>query len=198
MVLLGQPDVARPVEDALDADAPLGAREWPAGARVGAPPERDVVLRVRTVDAELGRALEASRIPVRGAVEQHHRRARLRCRTPPTVAARRARRKSAFTGLSMRSASSMKFGDAVAVLAQLVLELRVLGEVLQRGGEEPGGRLLTGGEEEGRDAHDRGDVGRRPVGVLGEREVGEDVGARLAAAVLDVGREPVVEPARGR
>ena len=88
-------------------------------------------------------------------------------------------------------------GDAVAVLAQLVLELRVLGEVLQGSGEEAGCRLLARGEEEGRDAHDRGDVGRRPVRVLGECEVGDDVGARLAAAVLDVGGEPVVEPREG-
>ena len=45
--------------------------------------------------------------------------------------------------------------DAVAVGAQLVLQLGVLGEVLQRGGEQAGGRLLAGGEQERRGAHDR-------------------------------------------
>ena len=64
----------------------------------------------------------------------------------------------------------------------------------RRGGEEPSGGLLTGGEEERRRTHDRGDVGSGAVGVLGEREIGEDVGPRLPASVLDVGREVVVEP----
>ena len=115
--------------------------------------------------------------------------------TPPTVVGRRARRKSAFTGLSMRSTSSRKFGMRSRFGAQLVLELRVLGEVLQRGGEQPRGRLLAGREQERRGAHDVDDVGRRPVGIGREREVGEHVVAGLAPAVLDVLREPVVEPA---
>ena len=67
----------------------------------------------------------------------------------------------------------------------------------ERGGEEPSGGLLTGGEEERRRTHDRGDLGRGAVGVLGERQVGEDVGPRLAASVFDVGREVVVEPGQG-
>ena len=77
-------------------------------------------------------------------------------------------------------------GDPVAVGPQLVLQLGVLGEVLQRGGEQAGGGLLAGGEQERRGAHDRGDVGRRAVGVGREREVGEHVLAGLAPAVLDV------------
>ena len=46
-------------------------------------------------------------------------------------------------------------GDQLAVGAQLVLQLGVLGEVLQRGGEQAGRRLLAGGEQERRGAHDR-------------------------------------------
>ena len=84
--------------------------------------------------------------------------------------------------------------DAVAVRPQLVLELGVLGEVLQRGGEQTGGRLLAGGEQERRRAHDRRHLGRRPVGVGRQRQVGEHVLARLAAPVLDVLGEPLVEP----
>src|SRR6478736_8965961 len=70
VVLLRQPDVAHPVEDALEADAGLRARQRTAGARVHAAPERDVLLHVRAVEAELGRALEAARVAVGGAVEQ--------------------------------------------------------------------------------------------------------------------------------
>ena len=76
--------------------------------------------------------------------------------TPPTVVERRARRKSVFTGLSTRSTSSRKFGIWLAVGPQLVLELGVLGQVLQRGGEQAGRGLLAGGEQERRRAHDRG------------------------------------------
>ena len=64
-------------------------------------------------------------------------------------------------------------------------------------GEEASGRLLTRGEEERRGPHDRGDLGRRPIGILGQREVGQDVSPRLATAVLDVRREVVVEPVEG-
>ena len=61
VVLLGQADVAHPVEDALEADPALGPGERATGARVGAAPERDVGLGVVAVDAELGRALEPPR-----------------------------------------------------------------------------------------------------------------------------------------
>ena len=61
VVLLGQADVAHPVEDALEADPALGPGERAAGARVGAAAERDVGLGVGAVDAELGRALEPAR-----------------------------------------------------------------------------------------------------------------------------------------
>ena len=45
VVLLGQADVARAVEDALEADPALGPGERAAGAGVGAAPEGDVGLR---------------------------------------------------------------------------------------------------------------------------------------------------------
>ena len=77
VVLLGQADVAHPVEDALEADPALGPGERAAGAGVGAAPEGDVGLGVGPVDAELVRALEAPGVAVGGAVEQHHRRAGL-------------------------------------------------------------------------------------------------------------------------
>ena len=77
---------------------------------------------------------------------------------------------------------------------QLVLELRILREVLQRGGEQPSRGLLPGREEERRAPHDRQHVRCGAVGVFGERHVGHHVLARLAATVLDVLREVPVEP----
>ena len=185
VVLLGEADVVHAVEDALEADAALGAGERAAGARVVAAPERDVRLRVRAVDAELGRALEAPGVAVGGAVEQHHRRAR----RDVDAADRRGAAGEAEVGLHRALDAQHlleEVRDALAVGAQLVLELRVLGEVLQRGGEQARGRLLAGGEQERRGAHDVDDLGRGAVGVGREREVGEHVVARLAPAVLDV------------
>ena len=60
-------------------------------------------------------------------------------------------------------------------------------------GEQPHGRLLAGREQVGRDAHDVDDLGRRAVGERGRRQAGEHVGAGFPAAVLDVGRELLVE-----
>src|SRR4051812_43405694 len=59
VVLLRQPDVVHALQDALDADPALRARERCSRTRVVTAPERDVVHRVRAVDAEVGRALEA-------------------------------------------------------------------------------------------------------------------------------------------
>ncbi len=49
--------------------------------------------------------------------------------TPPMVVERRVRRKSVLTGLSTRSDLLEEVGDLVAVGAQLVLQLGVLGQV---------------------------------------------------------------------
>ena len=78
--------------------------------------------------------------------------------------------------------------------AQRVLEVGLFGEDLQRGREQARGRLLTGGEQERGRADDRNDVGGGSVRVGREGEVGQHVFARRAAPVLDVLREPVVEP----
>ena len=72
---LRDPDVAHAVEDALEADAGLGARERCAGTGVDAEPEPEVLTAVHTVEAELVRVVELPRVVVRGSVEHHHGRA---------------------------------------------------------------------------------------------------------------------------
>ena len=64
----------------------------------------------------------------------------------------------------------------------------------ERGGQQPGRRLLAGGEQEGRRAHDVDHLRYRPVGIGGQRQLGEHVLAGLAPAVLDVLGELLVEP----
>src|SRR5271166_3100640 len=73
VVLLGQANVPGAVEDALDAHPSLDSGQGGARAGVGAASKRDVRLGVGAISAELGRALEASRISVGPAVEQHDR-----------------------------------------------------------------------------------------------------------------------------
>ncbi len=116
---------------------------------------------------------------------------------PPMDVERRARRKSAFTGLSMRSDSSTKFGISSLSARSSSLQLGALGQVLQGDGEEPGRCLLPGGEQEGGRTDHRCHVGHGAVGVGGKGQVGEHVVARIAAPVLDVAGEPVVEPRQG-
>ena len=122
------------------------------------------------VDPELGRALEPPRVAVGGAVQQHHGRAR----RDVDAADGRGPAREAEVGLHRALDAEHLFEevrDEVAVGAQLVLELGVLGEVLQRGGEQARGRLLPGREQERRGPHDVDDLGRGPVGVGREREV---------------------------
>ena len=61
VLLLGDPDVVHPVEQSLDGDASLGARERGAGTRVGAVAEREVLARVGALDVEVGGMVEAAR-----------------------------------------------------------------------------------------------------------------------------------------
>ena len=108
--------------------------------------------------------------------------------TPPIVVARRASRKSAFTGLSIRSASSMKSGMrsrcARSSSCSSGYSARYFSAVASR-------RAVVSWPAANRnvalrttDSH----VGRGAVRVLGQRQVGQHVGARLAATVLDVRR----------
>ena len=114
--------------------------------------------------------------------------------TPPTVVVRCGEAEVGLHRALEPQHLLEEVGDLVAVLPQLVLQLGVLGEVLERRGEQPGGGLLAGGEQERRGSHDRGHVRDAAVGVGGQRQVGEHVLARFAPAVLDVGGEPLVEP----
>src|ERR1700722_4662921 len=86
-------------------------------------------------------------------------------------------------------------GNALRVLAQLVLQRLVLGEVADRLGEHARRGLLAGGEEEGGRADHGRHVGCRAVRVPGQRESGHDVVTRLAPAVLDVSGERARQPA---
>ena len=70
VVLLGEPDVAHPVEDALEADATFGAGQRATGAGVGAAAERHVVQGVGPIDSEVVGALEPAGITV-GAPPGH-------------------------------------------------------------------------------------------------------------------------------
>src|SRR4030095_13738662 len=135
MMLLREANVAHPIEDPLEADLRLDAGERPARAGMVAAAEGDVLLRVGTVDADLGGAPETPRVPVGRAVQHHERGAGgdlhagqgrgaagetevgLSRALGPGRPLRRAgvvlrgvRRKSVFTGLSIRSASSTKSG----------------------------------------------------------------------------------------
>ena len=79
------------------------------------------------------------------------------------------------------------------MVAQQLLQLRVVADALQRGAEEPHGRLLAGREEVGGDARDVDGLGDRAVGERRGRQAGHHVVARFAPAVLDVRGELLVE-----
>ena len=78
------------------------------------------------------------------------------------------------------------------VVAQRLLHLGMLGDPPQRCAEEVHRGLLAGAEQVGGDHDDLVDFWQRAIGERCRRECGEHVVARLAAAVLDVAREPVV------
>ena len=131
-------------------------------------------------------------ITVRGAVDDHHGGARGdldaaelgRHAREPEVALHRALDAQALLD---------EVRDALPVLAQLLLQLGVVADALQRGAEEAHRRLLTGGEEVGGDARDVDGLGDRAVGKRRGRHAGHHVVARCAPAVLDVRRELLVE-----
>ena len=145
---------------------PSARASGPARAGVDAATECDVLLGVRPVEPELGRALEAPWVTVGRAVEQHHRRPGARCRHRRSVIARRASRKSAFTGLSMRSASSMKSGIRSRCARSSSWSSGYSARYFRRGREQPGRRFLPGREQERRRPHDRRHIGVVPSGYL--------------------------------
>ena len=139
----------------------LGAGQRRAGAGVDAAAEGHVLAGVAAVDVERRRVVEAAWVAVGGAVDAPSP------SCPPGSRRRRPwsapwdSRKSPLTGLSIRSASSMKLGIRSRSVAQRPLELGIVADELQRGAEEADGGLLAGGEEIGGDPHDVDDVGRR-------------------------------------
>ena len=144
------------------------------------------------LDLEVGGMLEASGIAVGGPVDDHDRGAgrdlhatELRRHAgEPEVALHRALDTQALLD---------EVRDVLAVLAQQLLELRVVAEALQRGAEETHGRLLAGREEVGGDPGDVDGFGNRTVGERRGRHTGHHVVAWVATAVLDVRGELLVE-----
>ena len=85
-------------------------------------------------------------------------------------------------------------GNQAAVVTQLLLHVRPVADHLQRGAEQLGRGLLTGGEQErGRTDH-FDDLGCGSVRILRGSQGGQHVVARFASPVLDVGAELLVEP----
>ncbi len=87
----------------------------------------------------------------------------------------------------------MKFGNAVAVLANPFLQIRPFTEHSETEGQQAHSRLLTAGEEVGGDECGVPHLGDGAIGEGGGGQAGEDVVARLPAAILDVVAEPVIE-----
>ena len=162
-----------------NAHPALDPRQRATGTGVHPPPEGQMDLCVGPVEAELRRAFEqpGSRL---AAPLSNMTGVPASMSTPPTVVERRARRKSDFTGLSMRSDLFDEAGDPLVVRPQLVLEFGVLAEVLEADGEQPGRRLLAGREQERGGPDDRGHLGRGAVGVGAQGQIGECIacGAR--------------------
>ena len=113
--------------------------------------------------------------------------------TPPSSVRTRAIRNCVRSGLSRRSVSSMKLGMRLAVVAQRLLQVGALAEHPQRERQQPHGRLLAAGEQVGGEQRGVAHLRRRPVGERRRGQAGEDVVARLAATVLDVLAELLVE-----
>ena len=143
VMLVGEPDVAHPVEDPLDADATLGTRPAALRDRSATPTtEGHVLLRVGAVQPELLGTLEPSWIAIGRAVEDHHRRSRCDLHAADRGAAAGQPEVRLHRALDAQRLLD-EVRDALPVRPQLVLELGVLAEVLQADGEEPGRRLLA-------------------------------------------------------
>src|SRR5262245_64513117 len=162
VVLLREPDVAHAVEDPLEADLRLGAGERAARAGVGAAAEGDVLLAVGAADAELGGGLETPRVAVDRTVQEHDGGAGGDLHPGEGGAATGEAEVALDRALDPERLLD-EVGDALALGPKLLLETGGFGQVLERGGEQPRGRLLAGGEEEGRGPHDVDRLGGRPV-----------------------------------
>src|SRR4051794_35612150 len=107
---LADPDVGGAIQQPLEADAGLRARQRGTGAAVDAATERQVLACVLALGVKRVRILEAPRVAVGRAVDDHQRAPGAE-RCSPTVVGTRDSRKSPLTGLSMRRHSSMKLGS---------------------------------------------------------------------------------------
>ena len=182
-----------PRQEPFDADPGLGPGQQHPGTRVG--------VRVRRRDAR-GRSdsphgSRQGSSKWRGsrpaAPFRHHDRGPGR----DLDTAHRARR--ATTGGSPLSpalhpeALLDEIGNEGAVLPQQLLQIVALADQLERGGEQPHGRLLPRREHIGGHPDDVDHLGHRPVGKGGGRQAVQYVVARRATPVLDVCRQLVVE-----
>ena len=176
---LGDPDVVHAVEEPLDGDAALGARERRAGARVDAVAERDVLARVGAVDVGTRRDRSKRRGSRLAAPLSTITVVPAGMSTPPTVGRARARAGSRPSpGSRCAGTPRRSSGCARGRSRSSCWSSGSLADALQRGAEEAHGRLLAGGEQVGGDAHDVDDLGHRAVG---ERR----------------GRQPVITSSRG-
>ena len=192
VVRLADPDVGGAVEQPLQSDPGFGAGQRCAGAAVDAAAEGQVLAGVLALGIEGVRILEAARVAVGGPVDHHQRAAGAdgfladggRHPRQPEVALDRALDAQAFLDEVRQQA---------AVLAQPALDVGAVPHHLQRGAEQPHGRLLSGREDIGGHPHDVSDLGHRPVRERRRRQPGQHVIARLGPTVFDVGREDLVE-----
>ena len=190
-------DVPQPGQESLNADPRLGPGQRPAGTGVWPAPEGQVLLRVGAVDLELRRVLEAAGIATGGAVEDHHRGAggdvdaSHRGGPPgePEVALDRPLHPEALLDEVL---------DERAVPPQPGLQVRVLADHLEGRRQQPHRRLLARREQVGGDPHHVDHLGHGAVGEGRRGQRREHVLARRAPALLDVGREAVVEELEGR
>ena len=175
---------------------PSARARGPPGQEWTPLPEGQVGLGVGAIRPEFGRALEVSGVAVGRTVEQHDRGA------GGDVDTSDRRRAAGQAEVCLHRTLHpedlfQEVGDPVTVGPKGVLEVGVLGKVLQGCRQEAGGCLLAGGEQERRRAHHRGDVRDGAVGIGGQGKVGQDVTPGLPSPVLDVLGEPLVQPGQG-
>ncbi len=157
-----------------------------------APPEGQVLLGVGAVHPELVGLVEATRVAAGRAVEDHD--AGAGSDVDAADGGRRAgQAEVAFHRALEAQALLDEFGDAGGVVAEPLLDVGTLADHLQCGTEQPDGRLLPGGEHVGRHPDHVDRLGQRTVGEAGRGQAGQDVVARLAATLLDVRGQPLVE-----